>query len=208
LRALAAVEPLLGMLDRLDQLGDDWNLEEFPDVFGLIGPSAIPPLAAYLADISHREYARVCVASCLRGIAEHHSQMRADVVSLLTAELGRHQQGLSNLNGLLVVDLINLNAVESAEAIERAFAADVIDPTIAGDWGEVRQELGVPGLGLAPDHNPRWPTVRERIGRVDHSRDVARIDPPEGKSYRDYKRETRAKKKAERKNRKKNRKSR
>jgi hypothetical protein len=44
LRAFAAVEPLLGLLDRLDQLGDDWYLEEFPDVFGQIGPQAIPPL--------------------------------------------------------------------------------------------------------------------------------------------------------------------
>ena len=47
--------------------------------------------------------------------------------------------------------LLDLDAVESAEVIERAFAAGVIDEMVAGDWTTVREELGVTGLGLVPD---------------------------------------------------------
>jgi hypothetical protein len=50
--------------------------------------------------------------------------------------------------------LLNLKAVESAEIIERAFAADTVDETVVGDWGVARRELGVRGLGLIPEECP------------------------------------------------------
>src|SRR5258707_7875891 len=53
LRAVEAVEPLLELFDRLED--DDWVHEELPVVFGLIGPAALPALAAYLADLSHTD---------------------------------------------------------------------------------------------------------------------------------------------------------
>ena len=40
--------------------------------------------------------------------------------------------------------------------IERAFAADVVDPNAEGRWGKVRRKLGVPGLGIASDDAPGW----------------------------------------------------
>jgi len=48
--------------------------------------------------------------------------------------------------------------VANAELIERAYAAGKVDPTLRGFWGEIRDELGVPGLGLAPTDIPfdRW----------------------------------------------------
>src|SRR5688572_13912451 len=50
LRAGEAVEPMLNMLATLNELGDDWCVEEFPSVFALIGASAAGPLSTYLAD--------------------------------------------------------------------------------------------------------------------------------------------------------------
>ena len=44
-------------------------------------------------------------------------------MAILTAQLVRHQTDLGNLNGFLVGDLLELEAVESGETIERAFAA-------------------------------------------------------------------------------------
>ena len=44
-----------------------------------------------------------------------------------------------------------LRAVESAEVIEQAYVAGVVDEGIVGDWADVRKELGVEGLGLVPE---------------------------------------------------------
>jgi hypothetical protein len=155
LRAIEAVEPLLNMLNRLDEMDDDWYLDEFPAVVASIGPVAIPQLASYLGDRLNREYARVAAAVALRKIAKQYPDSRDEVVKLLIEQVSRNEEGLYALNGLVVCDLLDLKAAEAAEAIERAFAANVIDETICGDWGEVRKELGVPGLGLAPDKPPR-----------------------------------------------------
>jgi len=46
---------------------------------------------------------------------------------------------------------LDLRAVESAEVIERAFAADRVDIMIGGNWNDIRSELGVEGLGLVPE---------------------------------------------------------
>ncbi len=52
LRAEAAVEPLLHLFRRIDEDNDDWVGEELPQVYGMIGPAAIPALAVCLADES------------------------------------------------------------------------------------------------------------------------------------------------------------
>ena len=175
LRAVEAVQPLLDIQDELDELDDDWYLEEFHHVFGLIGPPAVEPLAAYLSDDSHHEFPRGKSATGLREIVRHFPETRERVVAILTAQLARHQTDLGNLNGFLVGDLLELEAVESAETIERAFAANVVDPTVAGDWGDIRRELGVPGLGIAPDHSAVWPSIRERFGFADTSAEQRRL---------------------------------
>jgi len=148
MRAVEAVPATLEMLDRLDELLDDWSFEEFPSVWAMIGDSALDPLAAYLADGSHREHSRVCVAHGLCEIGQRHDALRDAAVSRLTGALNRHEADVAALNGFLVAYLLELKAVESAEAIERAYAADCVDLTITGNWAKVRAELGVEGLGL------------------------------------------------------------
>ena len=93
LRAVEAVQPLLDVQDELDELDDDWYLEEFHHVFGLIGPPAIEPLAAYLSDESHREFPRGKAANGLREIVRHFPETRERVVAILTAELAQSSIG-------------------------------------------------------------------------------------------------------------------
>ncbi|MEX2307379.1 MAG: hypothetical protein WD738_07290 [Pirellulales bacterium] len=200
LRAVEAVQPLLDVQDELDELDDDWYLEEFHHVFGLIGPSALETLAAYLSDNSHGEFPRGKAAAGLREIVRHFPETREQVVAILTAELARSQTDLGSLNGFLVGDLIELAAVESAETIERAFAANIIDPTVAGDWGDIRRELGVPSLGIASDHSAGWPSIGERIGFVDTSAELRRLARERRKQH-DEKRRAKAKRKQQKKDR-------
>ncbi|HWH68393.1 MAG TPA: hypothetical protein VNT26_03370, partial [Candidatus Sulfotelmatobacter sp.] len=50
LRAEAAIQPLLGLLRRIDERQDDWVGEDVPQALGKIGPAAIQPTADYLAN--------------------------------------------------------------------------------------------------------------------------------------------------------------
>ncbi len=200
LRAIEAVEPLLSMQNRFDEMDDDWYLKEFPEVFANIGPPAIPALTAYLADTLNREYPRVVAANGLAHIAQRHPESRDEVVKTLINQLSRHESEYS-LNGLIVCDFLDLEATEAAEAIERAFAAGVIDETICGDWGDVREELGVPGLGIAPDNPPRphfdrFPSFSDSPLRFGVDRDHQRKAEKQAKAKR------KLQKKARKRNRK------
>jgi hypothetical protein len=171
----------------------------------LIGPPAIEALATFLGDDSRGEFPRASAGNGLREIAVRFPETRQRVVRILTAELARHQKRLATLNGFLISDLMDLEAVESAEEIERAFAADVIDPTIAGHWQDVRQELGVPGLGIAPDWSPGWPSIRERIGFP--TAGFWEVQPsPERTKRRDKRRQAKAKRQQKKRDRKRSRK--
>ncbi len=125
-------------------------------------------------------------------------------MGILGDELARHQEELPCLNGFLVGDLVTLKAVEVAETIERAFAANVIDPTVVGDWQDIREELGVPGLGIASDHSPGWPSLRERYGFAAASAERGKL-VRERKKRLDAQRRAKAKRKQQKKDRKRNR---
>jgi len=150
LRAAEAVGPLLEMMGPLDELGDDWYLEEFPHVFAWIGLASMAPLRDYLLEDRPGTYPRVVASSGLRELAMRHAQVRDDVVKVLCEALSKYEQSDETFNGLLVADLLELKAVEAAELIERAHAADRVDLMVCGCWETVRKELGVEGLGLVP----------------------------------------------------------
>ena len=123
-------------------------------MFALIGPEAIPMLARYIADAGNRESPRIAAADGLRAIALMHPGTREQVVAHLTKQLETYEDNRQDLNAFLVTNLLDLKATESAELIERAYAACRVDQWIAGSWAAARQELGVPGMGLAPDGPP------------------------------------------------------
>ncbi len=165
LRAEAAIEPLLDLFQDIDEHSDDWVGEELPEVYGLIGPAAIPALAAYLADPSHGLWARVGSSSALGEIGQRHPASRAECVTALTRHLERFADNDPVLNGSILAELLDLRASEAAPVIERAFAGEAIDETIAGDWEDVQVELGLKDKRSTP--RPRTPLdeMLERIVR-------------------------------------------
>ena|GEM_PF-2374972 len=177
LGAVDAVQPLLDFQEELDEAGDDWYLEDFHHVFGMIGPAALERLATFLGDTTRGDFPRRKAVEGMVEIAKQFPETRERVVNVLSAERDRHDKDQTETNGSLVSDLMDLNATESAESIERAFAANVVDPMIAGDWGDVRKCMGVEGLGLAPDNTPGWPTLAERMGITGRIRPRMAVDP-------------------------------
>jgi len=145
-RAAQAVGPLLGLLDFFEKREDDWGLEEAPVVLGMIGAAAIGPTAAYLADATHGLYARVAASAALCEVGKLHPDCREACVMALTDRLANGRWNGPELNGFLVSHLLELRANEAAPVVKRAFAVGQVDPSIVGDWEDVREQFGEDGL--------------------------------------------------------------
>jgi len=155
LRAVEAVEPLLELFDRLQD--DDWVHEELPAVFGLIGPAALPALAAYLADLSHRDSSRIIVVISIEEVGKRWPDARGEALAILEERLERFEENEPGVNAFLVEALVGLGAKEAAPLIERAFAEGYVDQMVMGDWDDVQVELGLKSAEeVAPKQLSKW----------------------------------------------------
>jgi hypothetical protein len=143
LRAESAVESLLQLLDRIDEDDDDWAQGDLPEVFGMIGPTAIPGLRDFMADVEHGEWARIAAGEGLVKIVERFPESRDQVVTILTERLRGFAEQERVVNAFLVDALCDLKAVESAAVIEQAFTADMVDLSVLGEWEEAQILLGL-----------------------------------------------------------------
>ncbi|MFO7907629.1 MAG: DUF1186 domain-containing protein [Pirellulaceae bacterium] len=154
LRASECVEPLLDMVCHLDVEYDDCCSLELPHVFGKIGKPAIGALVHVARDVNQRDFVRSIATDGLWRVAEYHPETRDDVVPVLTELMTNAADNSVEFNSTLLVSLVELVAVEAAEAIERAFANNLIDVGMMGDWEKVRRRLGVEGLKLEMPERP------------------------------------------------------
>ncbi|HET9983150.1 MAG TPA: hypothetical protein VFQ38_06175 [Longimicrobiales bacterium] len=168
LEAVEAVEPLLALLDAPD---NEWLLGEFPALAGMIGRVAIGPLTRFMHDPARYLWARSSAAEGLGDIATRYPVARDEVVGALVAQLERYPEEDETLNALVIGSLLDLDAVEAAPLIERAFAEDAVDLSVNGDWEDVQVELGLlperltPRPPLHPWLMPRAPLVRPALAR-------------------------------------------
>jgi hypothetical protein len=142
LRALEAVEPLLGLFDE-DRGSSDYQWDDFRFVVALVGPAALPPLLAYLADEARAPKGRWRVGDALVELARQYPQARADSVAAMTRVLEQADRNDPALNGGMMNCLLDLHAVESAAVIEQAFKTGNIEELYVGRWEDVRHELGL-----------------------------------------------------------------
>jgi hypothetical protein len=66
LQAEAAIEPLFSLFTGMYE--SDWVTEELPEVFGMIGPAALPRLRATIADIATDEIVCIDAITCVERI--------------------------------------------------------------------------------------------------------------------------------------------
>jgi hypothetical protein len=140
MRAEAAVLPLLALLRAAED--DEAATAERPAVFGMIGPAAIAPLAAFLSDRSNPELAVSTALLGVRDIAARHPECRAECVGVLVRMLEPGAEADPTLAGSAVSALIDLGAVEAIDAIRDAFRRDAVDISIVGDVEDVEIALG------------------------------------------------------------------
>lgn len=143
LRAESVVPALLDVLDTLDAARDEWYLEETPRICARIGAAAIDPVGSFLAGPHHGEYARIAAAHAVQAIALSDPEARERAKTALVRVLEPCSDAHPSLNGFLISYLLDLEAVEHADVIKRAYDKDVVDWMVCGDWERVAFRLGI-----------------------------------------------------------------
>jgi len=145
LHAVSASESLLPLFDAAMKNDDEWMAEDLPDAYGMFGPEAISSLAPYIAEQNHDTYAKGYAIEALQRIAAKHPDpdTRAKVAAVLTKQLEHFEENSEEVNASLIVGLVQVQAVDAAPLIERAFAADKVDTLYMGDWDDVQVQLGL-----------------------------------------------------------------
>lgn len=139
LQAKSAIEPLLPLLN----FDDDYSMAELPIVYSMFGIAAVEPLTQFLADRNNTLQGRSVAADCLAKIGNKDEAARHLCVSAIANQLSHYVRQNPILNGFLVLYLMELEAVEAADVMEKAFAAGCVDDSLMGDWQEVQTELGL-----------------------------------------------------------------
>lgn len=141
LRATEAIEPLRDLLDEYE----DWDIfnEEISEVFGLIGPAALPALSAFLLDPSHEMYARVTAGNAIAVIGRMHPETREGCITVLTECLAAYAENDPGFNAMMTSMLLDLEAVEALPLIKAVYDADAAELSHLGDWEDVEIAFGV-----------------------------------------------------------------
>lgn len=142
LDAKEAIDPLINNFNLFEMSDSDWLSDDMPRALVKLGPDCIPALAMYLIDTQHETMARISVGETLKNIAEQYPNTSDQVKGILISALESFEENDEDLNGFLMGDLLDLKAVEAMPVIRRAFEAEAIDITIAGDLEDAEIELG------------------------------------------------------------------
>lgn len=134
--------PLLVGLLAPEGVDNGWASVVVPEVLSGLGRAAVPELAAVLRDERKKPLTRWQAAESLTRIGMDHPEFRAEVVAVIAGQLELYATQDETMNAMLVADLLDLRAVESAAVIEKAFAVERVAECVAGDWDSVQIELG------------------------------------------------------------------
>jgi hypothetical protein len=202
LKSVKAIPALVALLEEVEE--DDWMMQDLPEVFGMIGPVAVPALAACVTDAERSTFPRAIASHALVKIAETHPATRDECVRVQMAVLEGFERQDPLLNSLVMGDLVDLQAVEAAALMERAFLAGQIDIRHMGDWEDVQISLGLRLARSTP--RPRLSWIDEPFYADEAS--VDRTEPRREKRQAEARKKVKSKqkRKAARRSRRQNRK--
>lgn len=122
----------------------NWAWEEFPDVFGLIGPSIMDDLVAVTKAEAANEMA-LTLMDGLRNIVEQFPETRDRYRTATLKILSQAEQNHASVNGSLITGFIKFQITdpEAIAAIEAAFQTGNVDEWYVGTWPRVQVELGL-----------------------------------------------------------------
>ena len=150
LHAVEAIPSFLGILHYIDEDDDDFIGEEIPRMLGRLGAPAIDPCRDYLANQSHRIFARVAAGYALSEIGKKHPERRDACVQALMSTLHDYQNDDETVNAFTLSYLAELRAVEAAPLAQEVFKADRAELEVAGDYEDFQVRVGLLKKRLAP----------------------------------------------------------
>ena len=186
LKSTKAIQPLIEMFD-------SWAIDELPKVIGMIGSSAIKPLAAYSKEKNHPEFALIIALDGLKEIAIVQPEFRIEVLDVYRQYMLEPDLTMGLLNGLIMASLLNLKATELIDEIRKMFSQDCVEIGIAGDLEDIEIDLGLrikrttskPSYGIFPGLLNEMGNSSETF--VQEKTKVGRNDPcpcDSGKKYK------------------------
>lgn len=187
LRAETAVSAIIDTFPMIDdEDATDWQQSEYPRVLAMIGPAAIAPLQAYLADPRHGLWSRITAVDAFEKIGKQHPDTQEEIVAILTEQLKRYGRQDPILNSFIISALSEFKAIEAKEIMAAAFKAGRVDLSVEGDWEEVQIKMGllkeritpVPEYGwISPELLPLAKKIRKSELSANLWKDVGRNDP-------------------------------
>jgi len=178
-----AILPLINSFWRSED--DDWFFEEIPYVFGMIGIKAIPALSDFLFKEHNSSESYNLTCSCLREIGKMHPEVRSECISLITRKLELFNANTPELNGLIINDLIELEATDALNSIKKAYEKESVDYSIQGDYEDVEIYMGVRKTRTTPANYPGlfegMPFFEDLVLSIDDEQNTQAILPKKKK---------------------------
>lgn len=189
LKAVEAVETLIGLLKRIEEKDDDWILEEFPVIFQMIGKEAASALMQYVQNRENLLFARVAALEGIINIGKTDPEFKSDCIEFLRSCLKHYEEDHIGINANYIVGLTDLKDMDSLALIEEAYKADCVDEMVIGDWEDIQIQLGLiskrtmprkPFLGKyispkSPDYSNQARSAQKRQERSRRRNRQARI---------------------------------
>ncbi|MCW5209447.1 DUF1186 domain-containing protein, partial [Desulfobulbus sp. US1] len=169
LRAAEAIPALIDLLYQADEYDGDKITEEMPQIFALIGESAIQGLIRYAGDTSRTMHARATASSSLSYIGKEHPETREACIAGIETALAQYRHNDHTLNGFFVGDLLDLNATQAFPTIQQAYQEKCVDLMVCGDLQDVEIELGLreKRTTTAPDlHNLENMLKKKQVKKI------------------------------------------
>lgn len=164
LKAEEAIPALLSILHEIDEYGDDWYGEESFEVFPMIGPAAISPLAEYLSDTKHGTWARVAASESLQKMVEAYPETKEECTAAVVTALLGYKDNDEALNGSMISDLVYMNAArDHLDLIKEAFESGNVDEAVDGDFEDIQVKLGLIEKRTKPRPRPLWFDESNRV---------------------------------------------
>lgn len=134
-----AIEPLIVQFDLLHE--DDWAFIELPQVLAMLGEQALPPLAAYLLEVGHDEFAKVMALEAMVLLQQDNAELKVNVAASIKAYLSSPDVEQTSFNALLISEIIDLDLRDLEPLVVELFKQNGVDSDVCGDLAFVQKSF-------------------------------------------------------------------
>lgn len=141
LRDIEALKILIKAAVTLTENQALWDV--IPEAMGKIGEAGIPYFTETFRIFRKSFMEASTLTEAIAKAGEYYPELRDTSIKALTDFLAEHPQNSKDVNANLIINLLDLKAIESALVMERAIQAGHVDEMLTGDWESIQVDLGL-----------------------------------------------------------------